>query len=185
MKELYHGSIYDFDEIDVSKGKGYKDFGKGFYATAVASHAESIAKRNKNIVERRQQAIRKNKPESKNEKVIAYRYNLLFDQDTVGLKVKIFEKADTEWVKFILQNRKSSISTHDYDIVIGPTADEQTTLILNQYEEDLLNSNYDEKILQQLILELKPENLPKQYFFGTKKAIKTLKFGKVRRQIVE
>lgn len=35
MKPLYHGTIYDFDEIDVSVGKGYKDFGKGFYATAV------------------------------------------------------------------------------------------------------------------------------------------------------
>ena len=29
MKPLYHGTIYDFEEIDVSAGKGYKDFGKG------------------------------------------------------------------------------------------------------------------------------------------------------------
>ena len=43
MKPLYHGTIYDFDEIDVSAGKGYKDFGKGFYATAVSSHAERLA----------------------------------------------------------------------------------------------------------------------------------------------
>ncbi len=25
MKPLYHGTIYKFDEIDVSAGKGYKD----------------------------------------------------------------------------------------------------------------------------------------------------------------
>ena len=185
MKELYHGSIYDFNEINLGKGKGYKDFGKGFYATAVARHAENIARRNKYIFEKRQQVIRKNAPNSKSEQIIAYRYNLLYDQDVAGLNIKVFEKADIEWVKFILQNRKSPVSVHDYDIVIGPTADEQTVLILNQYEEDLKNSNYDEKILRQLIAELKPENLPKQYFFGTDQAVKTLKFGKVRRQIVE
>lgn len=61
---------------------------------------------------------------------------------------------------------------------------EQTTLILNQYEEDLVNSNYDEKILQRLICELRPDNLPKQYFFGTQDAVKALKFNKVRRQVV-
>ena len=53
MKALYHGTIYDFDDIDVSAGKGYKDFGKGFYATAVPSHAERLAIRNKNIVVKR------------------------------------------------------------------------------------------------------------------------------------
>lgn len=78
---------YSMDSAERNKGKGYKDFGKGFYATAVAKHAESIAKRNKHILERRQQAIRKNKPGSISEQIIAYRYNLLFDQDAVGLKV--------------------------------------------------------------------------------------------------
>lgn len=29
MRDLYHGTVYDIDEIDVTKGKGYKDFGKG------------------------------------------------------------------------------------------------------------------------------------------------------------
>lgn len=53
MKKLYHGTISDFEEIDVESGKGYKDFGKGFYATAVPTHAERLAIRNKRIAERR------------------------------------------------------------------------------------------------------------------------------------
>ena len=40
MKDLFHGTTADFTEISLQKGKGYKDFGKGFYATAVKSHAE-------------------------------------------------------------------------------------------------------------------------------------------------
>lgn len=34
------------------------------------------------------------------------------------------------------------------------------------------------------ILELEPENLPKQYFFGTNAAIQKLKFKKIRRELV-
>lgn len=30
MRDLYHGTVYDIEEIDVTKGKGYKDFGKAF-----------------------------------------------------------------------------------------------------------------------------------------------------------
>ena len=50
MKPLYHGTIYKFDEIDVSARKGYKDFGKGFYATAVPLHAERLAVRTNEAV---------------------------------------------------------------------------------------------------------------------------------------
>ena len=129
MKPLYHGTIYDFDEIDVSAGKGYKDFGKGFYATAVHSHAERLAIRNKSIAEKRQSFL-KNKKGIKIQPIVAYRYNLLFSEETAGLKVKVFEKAD------------------------------------------------------KVIAELKPENLPKQYFFRTKEAVNTLSFDKVKRQVI-
>ena len=27
---LYHGTIYEFDRIDVTKGKGNNDFGRGY-----------------------------------------------------------------------------------------------------------------------------------------------------------
>ncbi len=30
MKDLFHGTTYDINEIDVTMSKGYKDFGKGF-----------------------------------------------------------------------------------------------------------------------------------------------------------
>ena len=29
MKALYHGTTEEFDIIDTSRGKGYKDFGRG------------------------------------------------------------------------------------------------------------------------------------------------------------
>ena len=128
MKPLYHGTIYDFEEIDVSAGKGYKDFGKGFYATTVPSHVE--------------------------------------------------------WLRFILQNRKCNGCTHDYDIVIGPTADAETTTIVNEYYDELEESGYSDEVCDKVIAELKPENLPKQYFFRTPEAVNTLSFDKVKRQVI-
>lgn len=81
-------------------------------------------------------------------------------------------------------NRNSDSNNHDYDIVIGPTADENTVTIINAYREELISNNYSDEILDSLIKELEPENLPKQYFFGTTHAIKMLHFKKVKREVV-
>lgn len=58
MRDLFHGTTYDIHEIDVMMGRGYKDFGKGFYATPIKSHAENIARRNKHILEAREAKMR-------------------------------------------------------------------------------------------------------------------------------
>ncbi len=188
MKDLFHGTVYDIDEIDVTRGKGYKDFGKGFYATSIKSHAESIARRNKRILEVREAKIQQRVPKYKAKIYRAYRYNLEFDDSCIDnpkdLKVKVFTEADREWVRFILKNRDSDCSVHDYDIVIGPTADENTVTVINSYKEELVTTDYADEVLDALIKELKPENLPKQYFFGTVAAIQKLHFKKVRRETV-
>lgn len=188
MKELFHGTVYDFNTIDLKRGKGFKDFGKGFYATAIKSHAENIAKRNKRIFEAREEKIRQRNPRHQIKIFKAYRYNLEFDDSCIDnpgdLKIKVFCKADREWVRFILKNRESDSSMHNFDIVIGPTADENTVTIINAYKEELATSNYAEEVLDALINELEPENLPKQYFFGTSAAIEKLRFKKNRREIV-
>ena len=85
---------------------------------------------------------------------------------------------------YVLKNRDSDISVHDYDIVIGPTADENTVTIINSYREELIATDYSDEVLDNLIKDLEPENLPKQYFFGTNAAVQKLCFKKIRREIV-
>ena len=80
MKDLFHGTTYEISKIDVTQGKGYKDFGKGFYATAIKSHAESIARRNKRILEARESRIRQKNPQYRTKVYQAYRYDLEFDE---------------------------------------------------------------------------------------------------------
>nr|WP_300864812.1 DUF3990 domain-containing protein [uncultured Acetatifactor sp.] len=188
MRDLYHGTVYDIDEIDVTKGKGYKDFGKGFYATSIRSHADNIARRNKRILEEKEARMQKKGSKYRAKVYRAYRYNLEFDDSCIdnpeGLNVKVFIKADREWVRFILMNRGSDNSAHDFDIVIGPTADENTVTVINSYKDELEETDYADEVLDALIKELEPENLPKQYFFGTRQALSKLHFKNVRREIV-
>ena len=42
---LYHGSNVKVTEIDLSKCRPYKDFGKGFYLTAIREQAGTMARR--------------------------------------------------------------------------------------------------------------------------------------------
>lgn len=188
MKDLFHGTTYDINEIDVMMGNGYKDFGKGFYATPIKSHAENIARRNKRMLEAREAKIKQRNPKYKIKIYQAYRYNLEFDDSCIAnpgnLNIKIFKEADREWVQFILKNRGSDRTVHNYDIVIGPTADENTVTIINSYREELIVTNYADEVLDSLIKELEPENLPKQYFFGTNAAVQKLQFKKIRREII-
>lgn len=42
---LYHGSNMKIEEIDLNKCRPFKDFGQGFYCTAIREQAELMAKR--------------------------------------------------------------------------------------------------------------------------------------------
>ena len=163
-KILYHGAIYVFNDINVNKGKPFKDFDNGFYATSVKQHADRIALRNKRYTLR--MLSRANKVSN----IIPYRYEMTFNENFDGLNVKEFKEANIEWVKFIIFNRLSRTG-HKYDIVIGPTADERTTTIIESYI-DVLKSNATDEVYNRIIKELKPENLPKQYLFATERAVK-------------
>jgi len=46
------------------------------------------------------------------------------------------------------------------------------------------NQGIQMKLCDKVIAELKPENLPKQYFFRTPEAVNTLSFDKVKRQVI-
>ena len=55
---------------------------------------------------------------------------------------------------------------HDYDVVIGPTADDNTILCLKTYWEGLYGTvgSYDAKRI--LLRNLEPENLGEQYYIS-------------------
>ncbi|MDR3120190.1 MAG: DUF3990 domain-containing protein [Clostridiales bacterium] len=170
---LYHGTTHDFAAIDVTRGKPFKDFGKGFYATQSYEHAVSIAERNQRI-----ERERLNEVEIRRDvKIYVYSYSLQ-QSDLDKLNVKRFDSPDTNWVDFVVHNRSDSRARHDYDLVIGATANDDTRITIQNY----LLGNFGEPgsdsavaIFLQLI---KAEKLPTQWLFATQRATNLLKFEK-------
>jgi hypothetical protein len=164
---LYHGTIYEFDKIDVTKGKGNKDFGRGFYTSRDIRHAERLASRNKSIEEERYalRGVKKN--------VTPWLYTFDFDLDTLAaLNVKEFAAADREWMRFVVLNResKSKAQQHEYDIVIGPTANDNTRAAIQTVLPLAKGQIMTDKAIDALIALIEPVNLPWQFFFGTQRA---------------
>ena len=164
---LFHGTIYEFDRIDVTKGKGNKDFGRGFYTSRDVSHAERLAVRNK-IIEEERFALRGIK---KNVIPLLNVYKLDID-DLEVLNVKEFTTADSEWMRFVVLNRenRSKVQKHDYDIVKGPTANDNTRAAIQTIVPMTKGQIMSDRAIDALIALIEPNKLPGQFFFGTQRA---------------
>ena len=153
---LYHGTNQDFSEIDLRKSKPNKDFGQGFYLSREYTQAMDMAKTK---VEQMETGVPTVQTYEANETAMA------------DLRVLRFDDYSVEWAKFILLNRNNSSTepAHDYDIVIGPIANDRVGVQLWKYETQAID-------LPTLMHNLKNmKGVTFQYFFGTERAIKTLK----------
>lgn len=80
-----------------------------------------------------------------------------------------FDKPSAEWAEFIFKNRnRDNNFTHDFDIVIGPIANDGVAYLLGRYEEGTLT-------IEELSDKLEYKKLNSQYFFGTDESLKYLK----------
>ena len=153
--KMYHGTNVDFDTINLEKSNKYKDFGQGFYLTDIRSQAEQLA-------------AKKAKLFGGYPIIQEYEFNeeLL---DNGELNVLKFENPCIEWAEFIFKNRNRDLNfTHDYDVVIGPIANDGVAYLLGRYEEGTLT-------IDDLSRELTYKELNSQFFFGTSKSLQYLK----------
>ena len=169
---LYHGTIYEFKKIDVTSGKWNKDFGRGFYASRDFHHAERLATRNRFIEEERFALHGVTKT------VTPWLYTYEFDLDNlVTLNVKEFVAAEREWMRFVVLNResKSKKQEHEYDIVIGPTANDNTRAAIQTIVPITKGQVMSDRAIDALIALIEADNLPGQFFFGTQRAADLLR----------
>ena len=154
--KLYHGTNLDFLEIDFKKCKPNKDFGRGFYLTDIRQQAVEMA-------------VRRTKFEEKGSPVVQEYH---FDESLLSsneLNVKIFDGISNDWVQFIVANRKArDKKMHDYDIVVGPIADDGVVFQINLFMMQFIT-------IEELVKRLEFKKLNSQYFFGTEKAISKIK----------
>lgn len=156
MLKLYHGSNVRIECIDLFAGHVNKDFGKGFYLTSLKDQAFEMAKRKARLFIGGNPVVTE----------------FIFDDSCLNsntLNIKLFNGVSVEWAEFIFENRRASETgyRHNYDIVVGPVADDGVVMQLDRYEMGEITIN-------QLVEELRYRKLNDQYFFGTEKAIKYL-----------
>lgn len=162
MIKLYHGSNMIIDEIDLSKGRPYKDFGRGFYLTTIKEQAEKMA-------------FRVTKIYGGNPFVTTYCFH---DEmlETSELNYRYFEIPSKEWALFVINNRNrkyedisNSECNHDgkYDLVIGPIANDDLALLFRQFSGGLIT-------VDTLVEAMKFKKLTNQYSFHSQEALKLL-----------
>jgi hypothetical protein len=150
-------------------GKPFKDFGRGFYLSQNYGHAVNMALRNQTI------EIRRLARRGIMHEVIPWVYAFEIDTGKLdNLSVKNFSNASKEWVLFVTENRTTDPHRHTYDIVIGPTANDQTNPTIQTYLNEGYGNVGSDRAIEILIELLLPYNLPYQYFFGTNHAAEFL-----------
>jgi len=117
---LYHGSNQYFNNVDLSKSKNRRDFGKGFYTTTIREQALQWGY---NMFNR-----------FGGEGIFLYEFNF---SPSGNLKSKQFPEISDEWFDFILSNRVSDSLQHDYDFVQGPVANDKTVLTITGFIDGL------------------------------------------------
>ena len=153
---LYHGTNMSFDDIDLSRSKPNKDFGRGFYLSADREQALEMAK------------VKVDQLESGTPTVMVFEVK---EPQMDELKVLRFDAYSEDWAKFILLNRNNASGkpAHDYDIVIGPIANDRVGVQLWRYETQAIDLPTLVRNLQYM------KGVTIQYYFGTERAIKLLK----------
>ena len=134
--KVYHGSDTHIEQINLSKCKFGKDFGRGFYVTKLQDQAKTMAER-------------VSRWSKKTPIVSEFEFDdfALIDDD---LKKLHFEDYNEEWLEFVVLNRKNKLrqQVHDYDIVEGPIADDRIAEDVDKYVEGLISK---EQFLSDLI----------------------------------
>lgn len=156
---LYHGSNVEVSNPQILTSDRCLDFGKGFYLTSNFDQAKRWAEL---TVKRRETG-----------KATISVFN--FDDTSVSdLKILHFSQAQKEWLEYVTMNRTNQvIPNDDYDVVIGPVANDRTMPVISLYFAGIYN-------IEETIKRLMPQKLCDQYAFRTENAIKKLKFLEVK-----
>lgn len=151
---LYHGSNMVIDEIDLSKSRPNKDFGKAFYLSADEEQAREMAKF-KVLTGGGEVCI------------TVFEFD---EQDLSMLKVKRFESYTEEWAEFVYNNRDEKQDFyHNFDLIYGPIANDTVGVQIRDLRERKISFDVFLKNLEYY------KGITFQYAFCTPLAVSKLK----------
>lgn len=157
---LYHGTVTKFNKVNLSHGHDYKDFGKGFYLAYSYKQSEGIVRKLCKIKHATSGVI--------------YSYTVnqeAFMQLYREKRVLIFNDANSDWLLFVNKSRHTRGTWHSYDVVIGPTADDEAKLLIDNFNDGFYGSVTDFNVQNRVISLLHSERLGTQVFIATDRGL--------------
>ena len=153
--DLYHGSTSLVKAPEIRSSETYLDFGPGFYTTSSYEQAERWAR-----IKMRREG-----------KQIGYVAKYAFDAEGAkqALHMRRFSAADQTWLMFVVRNRRGEPSAEQFDMHIGPVADDNVYQSIRLFETGVLNE-------EETVRRLKTEVLHDQWTFYTGKALQFCRF---------
>ena len=143
---IFHGSDIAVPEPRIISANRLLDFGEGFYTTSSYEQAQRWANR---------VSLRK-----KTGKQIISVYDFTLDKAIKDLKIKRFDSPDPEWLGFVTACRSGRDTDYEYDMALGPVANDNVYATIQLYETGLLSE-------AETIIRLKVERIYDQILFHT------------------
>ena len=128
MKILYHGSYLQVSQPLAKAGRKNLDFGHGFYLTIIKEQAEAWAR----II-----ASRK----GRNIKPVVSVFQ--FDEEKAkvdGIRFKVFDAYDIEWLDYVVDCRKGKDVSNDFDAVECGVANDNVIDTVEDYEKGVITA---------------------------------------------
>jgi hypothetical protein len=150
-------------DVDLSKARPFKDFGRGFYLTEIKEQAQRMAVR---VADRFGGSPCVSAFELRDE---------VFNDKT--LNILKFEKPNKDWALFVMNNREKSFSDvenrlyngdNKYDVVIGAVANDDLVGTFDLFRDGFMS-------IEDVVKQITVKNLTNQYSFHSEKAIAYLK----------
>ena len=147
---IYHGSVVPVKIPKIMKSDRMLDFGEGFYTTSNKEQAN------------RWSEIVAVKRVTNNRVITEYEFDFIAAQKDLTLIT--FDKPDEAWLEFVCLNRSGRAPSEDFDIAIGPVANDQVFAVVTLYEQGILSK-------EAAIIELRVRDLYNQILFHTDKSL--------------
>ena len=150
--KLYHGSDVAVNQPLAKVGRHNLDFGEGFYVTKLRKQAEDWA-----------QVIAERKGRKAQPTVSQYMFDRKRAEDD-GLRFKIFEEYNLEWLDYVVACRRGKPVWRHYDIVEGGVANDNVIDTVEDYEKGIITA-------EQALGQLRYKKVNHQICFVSQKAI--------------
>ena len=154
---VYHGSNIAVEKPKLMEQTRGLDFGAGFYLTTNENQAGRFSE------------IIVNRRKSGNATVSVYDYDM--DTGESILTIQRFKSADSEWLRFVSENRMKTYDGQVCDIVIGAVANDIVMPTIQAYLGGFLSE-------EATLLTLKTSKLADQLCFKSEKSLSLLNFIK-------